>query len=114
MKVEINNNLFNVKPLITTKDTQQGMMGKKFDSSFDGMLFFMEKGPQSFWMKNCLVSLDMIFINDNIIHNIQHHCKPCKTEDCPGYKGYGDMVLELPGGACEKYDIKKGDEVKFS
>ena len=114
MKVEINNNLFNVKPLLTSKDTQQGMMFKKFNGDFDGMLFFMERGPQSFWMKNCLVSLDMIFIDNGVIHNIQHHCKPCKTEDCPGYEGYGDMVLELPGGTCEKYDIKKGDEVKFS
>ena len=113
MKVKINNNLFDVKTLLTSKDAQKGMMGKKFDG-YDGMLFFMDKGPQSFWMKNCLVSLDMVFIDNGVIHNIQHHCKPCKTEDCPGYEGYGDMVLELPGGTCEKYDIKKGDEVKFS
>jgi uncharacterized membrane protein (UPF0127 family) len=63
MNVVINNNIFKVIPLFTSKDIQQGMMRKKFDGSFDGMLFFMDKGPHSFWMKNCLVSLDIIFID---------------------------------------------------
>jgi hypothetical protein len=31
MKVKINNNLFDVKTLLTSKDTQKGMMGKKFN-----------------------------------------------------------------------------------
>lgn len=114
MIVTINDNIFKVKPLLTPKDIQRGMMFRKFDNDFDGMLFFMDEGPQSFWMKNCLVSLDMVFIHDNIITSIQHYCKPCKTDDCPGYDGYGDMVLELPGGTCEKYDIKEYDEVKFN
>ena len=70
MNVVINNNIFKVIPLFTSKDIQQGMMGKKFDGSFDGMLFFMDKGPHSFWMKNCLVSLDIIFIDENKIKHI--------------------------------------------
>ena len=113
MNVVINNNIFKVIPLFTSKDIQQGMMGKKFDGSFDGMLFFMDKGPHSFWMKNCLVSLDIIFIDENKINVIQHQCKPCKTEECPNYKGYGDLVLELPGGTCEKYNINDGDFIDF-
>lgn len=113
MNVVINNNIFKVIPLFTSKDIQQGMMGKKFDGSFDGMLFFMDKGPHSFWMKNCLVSLDIIFIDENKINVIQNQCKPCKTEECPNYKGYGDLVLELPGGTCEKYNINEGDFIDF-
>lgn len=113
MNVVINNNIFKVIPLFTSKDIQQGMMRKKFDGSFDGMLFFMDKGPHSFWMKNCLVSLDIIFIDENKINVIQHQCKPCKTEECPNYKGYGDLVLELPGGTCEKYNINEGDFIDF-
>ena len=73
----------------------------------------MDKGPHSFWMKNCLVSLDIIFIDENKINVIQHQCKPCKTEECPNYKGYGDLVLELPGGTCEKYNINEGDFIDF-
>lgn len=113
MEIKINDNFFNVKPLLTSKDIQNGMMFKKFDGTFDGMLFFMEKGPQSFWMKNCIVPLDIIFIDGNIITSIHHQCKPCKSEICPSYKGNGDMVLELPGGTCKKYGISDEDEVKF-
>ena len=113
MKVKINNNLFDVKTLLTSKDTQKGMMGKKFDGSFDGMLFLMKNKSHSFWMKNCLEHLDIIFIGDNQINKIHHNCKPCFTDECERFKGDGDLVLELPGGTCKKYDIKEGDEVEL-
>jgi len=113
MEVKINNNLFKVVPLFTSKDIQKGMMGKKFNGDFDGMLFFMDEGPQGFWMKNCIVPLDIIFIHNKKIHNIQHNCEPCKTDDCQTYDGYGDLVLELPAGTCKKYGIQSGDKVNF-
>ena len=113
MKIKINNNLFDIKSVLTSKDTQNGMMNKKFDDSFDGMLFFMKKGPHSFWMKNCLVHLDIIYIDDNIISKIHHNCKPCISDDCDHYEGNGDMILELPGGSCKKYQIKEGDEINL-
>lgn len=113
MKLIINNNLFKVKTLLTTKDTQQGMIGKKFDRSFDGMLFFLKKGSQSFWTKNCIINLDIIIINDNLISKIHHNCKPCTTDPCKNFKGYGDMILELKGGTCKKYNISDGDEISF-
>ena len=33
------------------------------------------------------------------------------SEDCDRYDGYGDLILELPGGTCKKYDIKEGDSI---
>jgi|694.fasta_scaffold00083_161 uncharacterized membrane protein (UPF0127 family) len=113
MKVKINDNLFNVKTVITSKDTQNGMMNRKFNDSYDGMLFFMENGPHSFWMKNCVVHLDIIFINDDVITKIHHNCKPCLSDDCNHYEGNGEMVLELQGGDCKKYGIKEGDTISL-
>jgi len=110
MKVKINNNLFDVKTLLTSKDTQNGMMGKKF-YGYDGMLFFMKNKPHSFWMKNCVIHLDIIYINDHKIVKIHHNCKPCFENDCDHYEGNGDLVLELSGGTCKKYNIKEDDEV---
>jgi uncharacterized membrane protein (UPF0127 family) len=112
MKVAINNNLFDVKSVLTSKDIQNGMMGKKFDG-FDGMLFFMKNRPHSFWMKNCIIHLDIIFIGNNKIVNIHHNCKPCLNGDCDNFEGSGDLVLELPGGTCKNYDIKEGDTIKI-
>lgn len=112
MKLEINNNLFDVKTLLTPKDIQKGMMGKKFDG-FDGMLFFMKNEPHSFWMKNCVVHLDIIYISADIITKIHHNCKPCVTKECDHFKGSGDLVLELPGNTCNQYKIKQGDKIQF-
>ena len=64
MKVIIENNILKVKVSSTKKSITDGMMGKRFDESFDGMLFFMpELDNQSFWMFNCIIPLDIIFIN---------------------------------------------------
>jgi uncharacterized membrane protein (UPF0127 family) len=114
MEVVVNDNIFNVIPLLTPKDIQRGMMFKKFDGSFDGMLFFMDREDHSFWMKNCLVALDIIFIDGDKIDTIHQYCKPCKTEECESYSGFGDLVLELPAGTCKKYNISEGDEVIFN
>ena len=111
MKVKINNNLFNVKTVLTSKDTQNGMMNKKFDDTYDGMLFIMKNEPHSFWMKNCVVHLDIIYIDNDQIVRIHHNCKPCFTEECENYEGNGDMILELPGGSCKKYNIKEGNTI---
>ena len=114
MDVIINNNLFNVKCMITSKDTQQGMMGKKFDDTFDGMLFIMNDTEHSFWMKNCIIPLDIIYIKNNIITGIHHNCEPCVKTPCDRYRGNGDMILEVMGGTCKEYDIIEGDRVYFN
>ena len=111
MEIIVNNNLFNVKCVLTKKDIQNGMMGRKFGKNFDGMLFLMEDGPHSFWMKNCIIDLDIIFIKDNIITKIHNNCEPCLGEDCLRYDGVGNMILELKGGSCSSYDINVGDLV---
>jgi len=113
MIISINNKKIKVKTVITEKDTQKGMMGKKFDDTFNGMLFIRQNGNHCFWMKNCIIPLDIIFIDGNTITEIHHNCPPCTTEECDNYCGEGDLVLELMGGFCKKFDFKIGDEVKF-
>ena len=110
MIISINKNKFNVKTVFSPKHTQNGMMGKKFDA-YDGMLFFMKNEPHSFWMKYSVIHLDIIYIHDHKIVKIHHNCKPCFENDCDHYEGSGDLVLELPGGTCKKYNIKEDNEV---
>lgn len=113
MIIKINNTKFNVKVLTTPEERSEGMMFKTFSNDKNGMLFIMnENGKQDFWMKNCLVPLDMIFISFNEITKIHHNCKPC-TKDCPTYSGNGNIVLEVKGGTCKKENIKIGDQVTF-
>jgi uncharacterized membrane protein (UPF0127 family) len=48
------------------------------------------------------------------ITDISHNCPPCNTNDCDHYNGYGQYVLELEGGTCEKCGIEKGQKAKFT
>ena len=109
MNISINNHNFKTKTVFSSKDTQKGMMGRKFEKGFNGMLFLMSDGDHCFWMKNCIIHLDIIFISDNVITKIHHDCPPCETKDCENYCGDGDMILEIKGGSCKRYGIEEGD-----
>ena len=111
MELIINKNKFKVKTVISSKDTSRGMMNKRFDDTFNGMLFIMSEGEHCFWMKNCIIPLDIIFIDNDTITEIHSNCSPCKTKDCENYCGEGDMILELQGGTCKDLGIKIGDKI---
>jgi len=110
-EVIINNNQFKVITVVAPKDIQNGMMGKKFNNDSNGMLFIMDSGPHSFWMKNCIISLDIIFIKNMKVIKIFENCPPCTTDTCEHYESEGDIILEIAGGDSKKYDIKVGDSV---
>lgn len=113
MTITINDIDFDVKIMITSKDKENGMMNKKFNKPNQGMLFLMDSDEHCFWMKNCIIPLDIIYIKNNQITNIHHNCQPCKSNDCNNYCGNGDMIIELMGGTCNKLNIKKGDLISF-
>lgn len=113
MKVQINENIFKVKTLIDKKSQSIGMMRKTFDNTFNGLLFLMGGDRQCFWMKNCIIPLDIIMIKNNVVVNIHSNCPPCTDEDCPNYCGMGNIVLELKGGSCERLNIQPNDTVKY-
>jgi hypothetical protein len=113
MKVKINENIFKVKTLIDENSQTLGMQNKSFDNTFDGLLFLMGGKEQCFWMKDCIIPLDIIMIKNNVIVNIHHDCRPCKGDDCPSYCGKGNIVLELEGGTCEEVGIEPGDSVEY-
>ena len=116
MVVKIKNNVFQCKVAVTAQAVQNGMMGKNFNHTFNGMLFMMpSRTEQSFWMYNCVVPLDIIMIDNGKITTIHHNCLPCDNQNgCEQYSGFGDMVLEVAGDTCMELGIEEGDEVSFS
>jgi uncharacterized membrane protein (UPF0127 family) len=62
MDVSINNHRFEVITLLDPRSQQIGMMGKRFSHIKQGMLFLMGGEEQCFWMKNCIIPLDIIII----------------------------------------------------
>ena len=89
------------------------MMGRTFDESFDSLLFLMGGKKQCFWMKNCIIPLDIVTIKNNVIVNIHSDCPPCDEEFCPRYCGNGNIVMELEGGTCDLMGIEPGDFVEY-
>ena len=111
MSVIIGNQKFNAEYLTNPEDIQKGMMGRK---ELNGcMVFKMGMGHHSFWMKNCLIPLDIVFVNKNTISKIHHNCPPADSHSMnpPRYTGIGDHVIEFPGGTCS--DMKVGDRVNL-
>ena len=113
MKVKIGDNTFTVKVMDDYRKRAEGMMNKTFNEYFNGMLFFMTDHTNCFWMKNCIIPLDIIYIDNQIISKVHHNCPPCVDEDCESYCGRGYIILEIEGGTCKSFNIKKGDSVKF-
>lgn len=113
MIVKIQNKEFKSKVLLDKKSQMLGMMNKTFDENFQGMLFLMGGQRQCFWMKNCIIYLDIIIIKNNTIMKIHHDCPPCEEDYCPSYCGEGNIVFEIEGGTCEHLGIKEGDQVSY-
>ncbi len=113
MFVKINDIDLKVKTCLTRQSKQEGMMKKTF-ADFDGMLFFMGSGNHCMYMKNCIIPLDIVFIDSNLnIVDIFSNCEPCKTDNCPNYCSSGEYVLEIPGGFCQENNIVTGDVCSF-
>jgi len=96
----------------TPKREQQGMMFIREMDEHTGMLFmFPENKPVTMWMKNTYVSLDLVFLNaQGKIDYIAANATP-RSEAIIGPPTPEFAVLELKGGACERFDIKVGDKV---
>jgi uncharacterized membrane protein (UPF0127 family) len=93
----------------------RGLMFRELLAPDGGMLFvFPNEEKRSFWMKNTLIPLDMIFISkDKKIVTIRKNAMPCTTMACPQYGSAADAmyVLEVNAGFVDAYGIKEGDVV---
>lgn len=125
-KVCFTNKCFNVEIANTDKDREIGLMNRTYLGKNDGMLFIFDKEDSySFWMKNTLIPLDIIWINsDKKIVYIKENALPCnlfskkldqKEEKCEVFNPEinAKYVLEVNGGLSKELNIKIGDSVLF-
>ena len=111
-------NCFDVELALSPEDREQGLMFRDCLGKDKGMLFvFMTEKEYSFWMKNTLIPLDIIWLNKNKeIVFISENNQPCKNNDCPIIKTNkkAKYILELNGGMINKIDLKIGDKANFN
>jgi len=83
----------------------------------EGMLFvFPEAGPHRFWMYECLIPLDILWLDAaaRVIH-IEESLPICSALPCPDYWPDGNAlyVLELGSGVARKSGIREGDALEL-
>jgi uncharacterized protein len=104
---------FEVELALDDEHRAHGLMFRKKLGPYEGMLFdFFQEMPVSFWMKNTLIPLDMVFIAaDGTIKHIHANAVPQTTDPIPSNYPVR-AVLEINGGSAALLGIKPGDKVK--
>ena len=95
----------------------KGLMFRESLPEFSGMLFEFENEEfRTFWMKNTLIPLDMIFIDGEFRIVDIHYAVPCKLEHCAVYKSSkpAKYVLEVNGNFTKRKSVKVGDRIEIS
>ncbi|MFC3677326.1 DUF192 domain-containing protein [Ferrovibrio xuzhouensis] len=103
---------FTVELASNDESRARGLMFRQSMAPDAGMLFdFGQEQMASFWMRNTLIPLDMLFIRaDGTILNIHQRAIP---HDETGINSDGPVraVLELNGGTVTRLGIRAGDRV---
>jgi uncharacterized membrane protein (UPF0127 family) len=100
----------------TAEQRSRGLMFRTELARDRGMAFFFDPPrPVSFWMKNTLIPLDMVFLHDGVVHHIEANVPPCEASPCPSYGPRSgqptDLVLELAAGRAAELGIQPGDRL---
>jgi len=115
-RVCFKDNCFEVELARTREEQAQGLMFRQSLSRDKGMLFiFPGEGIYSFWMKNTLIPLDIIWINENKeVVFISENILPCEKDPCPLFSSdkKSKYVLEINGGVSKEIGLKVGDKVE--
>ncbi|SRR3990167_3764809 len=108
-------NCFDVQLAQNGIERAKGLMSQKSLGQNEGMLFLFDKEAKySFWMKNTLIPLDIIWINkDNRVVFISENNQPCKWYHCFSINPTAEAkyVLEINSRMVEKISLKIGDEL---
>ena len=96
---------------------EQGLMYRDSLAPDRGMIFvFTATGEYPFWMKNTLIPLDMIWIDDQkrVVH-VAHDVPPCRSDPCPSYppNAPARQVLELAAGSARVHRVVDGSQLRF-
>lgn len=100
----------------TAEEQARGLMHRRELAEGTGMLFvFAEAAPRSFWMKNTLIPLDMLFIDEaGVVAGLVREAEPLTLEPrTAGPDVKARWVLEVPGGWAARHGVAPGARVRL-
>jgi uncharacterized membrane protein (UPF0127 family) len=106
---------FKVEVAQTDAEQARGLMFRDSLGPDAGMIFPMDPArPASFWMKNTVIPLDMIFVRpDGTIARIAPETVPHSLEPVDSGEPVS-AVLEIAGGRAAQLGIAEGDKVTWT
>ena len=105
---------FRVEVARTPEEQAKGLMFRTEMGADEGMLFpYDQPHVLSFWMRNTVLSLDLVFIDEqrriiNVAENAVPYSEQSILSDAPGI-----AVLELNGGRARALGIVAGNKVEW-
>jgi uncharacterized membrane protein (UPF0127 family) len=113
----------------TDAKRRRGLMFRTELPQNEGMIFLFDRpGYYPFWMQNCLIALDMLWLDPSArVVSIAHSVPPCQLANCappcpsydcpntapdPGTEAL--YVVEVASGFAKKHAVKVGDVLTLS
>ena len=114
VKIKDEDIVFEVEIADTKEKRERGLMFRSILDENKGMLFILpEKSFANIWMKNTILSLDILFISeDNIIVDLVKEAFPL-SEKIYTSKMLVKYILEINAGLIDKIDIRIGDRIEI-
>jgi uncharacterized membrane protein (UPF0127 family) len=119
--VHVKQHVFQAEVAVTPPETAKGLMFRK-DLPKDRCMIFVygQEGYHAIWMKNCLISLDVAWVDaEGRVVELAERVPPCSPmlgDNCPAYGGTvpSRHFIEFPVGTFKRLGLKKGDRLGWS
>jgi len=100
------------------EERSRGLSGRETLGLNEGMLFiFPDYSKPGFWMKDMLIPLDFVWLNNNEIVDVTAHVLPPQSADEPLDVLHPvtevNRVLEIPAGNIDRLGIRVGMYVEY-
>lgn len=109
--------VYTVEVARTPEEQAQGLMFRESLPERSGMIFlFSDREVHRFWMKNTMIPLDMVWMDEGgKVLFISAQTPPCRADPCPSYgpDSPAAMVLEIAGGKAAQEKIVVGSVLHF-
>ncbi len=116
--VTINDQKFKLELAITEDQIQTGLMNRASLGENEGMLFiFGEARPRRFWMKNCLIPIDVIYLDPQgrvvSMLEMKPPAKGTPDDEQIYYPSQypAQFAIELNGGMARKLKVEMGQKI---
>ncbi len=126
-KIIIAEETFKLEVAADLKTRAKGLMGREKIDEHGGMIFIYKRAqPQSFWMKNCLIDIDLMYLDSRgrivSMHKMKKEPPRGRNETAFDYerrlKRYpsgrsSQFIIELKPGSIDRLKLKVGQTIEL-